>query len=116
MPTATAAPPLAALFDVSTVQTVSVIIIGVLVLLAVAALFIITKIVSKVITIALVLALAVAVYIERDHLAECPKTCACSFFGIKLKIPDEDLAQKCQDAVSIGPLESRSVSLQVVRQ
>ena len=107
---ATATSPLAAILDVGAVQTVSVIIIGVLVLLAVAALFIVRKIVSKVITIALVLALAVAVYVERDHLAECPKTCACSFFGLKLKIPDEELAQKCQDAVSIGPVELRPVS------
>ncbi|PRZ32766.1 hypothetical protein CLV47_12640 [Antricoccus suffuscus] len=110
MPIATVSNPLAATFDVSTVQTVSVIIIGVLVLLAVAALFIVRKIVSKVITIALVLALAVAVYIERDNLAECPKTCACSFFGLKLKIPDDSLAQKCKSAVSLGPIELQSLS------
>lgn len=110
MPIATALHPLAATFDVTTVQTVSVIIIGVLVLLAVAALFIISKIVSKVIAIVLVLVLAVAVYVERDQLSQCPKTCACSFFGLKLKIPNEDLAQKCKSAVSLGPVELGSLS------
>ncbi len=110
MPIATDSSALAATFDVSTVEAVSVIIIGVLVLLAVAALFIVKKVISKVITIALVLVLGVAVYIERDQLAQCPKTCACSFFGLKLKIPDDALAQKCRSAVSLGPLESRSLS------
>ncbi len=113
MPIASNSAPLAATFDVSTVQTVSVIIIGVLVLLAVAALFIVKKIVSKVVTIALVLALGVAVYIERDQLAQCPKTCACSFFGMKLKIPNDTLAQKCKSAVSLGPTEFRSLSVVV---
>lgn len=111
MPIATVTSPLAATFDVNTVQTVSVIIIGVLVLLAVAALFIIKKIVSKVITIALVLALGIAVYVERDQLAQCPKTCACSFFGLKLKIPNDDLAQKCKSAVSLGDLDKVDPSL-----
>ena len=110
MLTTTSAAPIAATFGVSTAQTVGVIIVGVLVLIAVAALFIIKKIASKVITVALVLILAAAVYVQRDQLSECPKTCECSFFGLKLKIPDTDLSKKCKDAVSLGILEQRSAT------
>lgn len=76
--------------DLNTVKTVSVIVIGVLVLLAVLAAAVISKIVAKVIVIVLVLGLAVAVYWQRDELSDCVRDCSCTFFGQTVEIPQND--------------------------
>ena len=85
--------------DIDTVKTVAVIVIGVLVLLAVAMAFLVRKVVTKALTVLVLLALAVAVYLQRDSLATCAKTCACSFFGAKVQISDPVLAAKCKSLV-----------------
>lgn len=77
--------------DINTIKTVSIIVIGVLVLLAILAATIIRKVVTKLITIALVLGLAVAVYWQRDELTSCVQDCQCTFFGQEVEIPQNDL-------------------------
>lgn len=91
-----------AALDVDTVKTVGVIGIGVLILLAVAFAFLIQKVIVRLAAIVIVLSLAAAIYVQRDNLADCPQTCSCSFFGLKLQIPDNDLAAKCKDVVSMA--------------
>lgn len=77
--------------DLNTVQTVSIIAIGVLVLLAVLAATIISKVVMKLITVAIMLGLAVAVYWQRDGLSSCVQDCRCTFFGQEIEIPQNEL-------------------------
>lgn len=86
--------------DVATAQTVALILVGVLILVAVAALFLIRKIIAKLFIFGLVVALGVAVYTQRSELSQCPKTCSCSFFGYQLHISDPTLSDACRGAVS----------------
>lgn len=77
--------------DLNTVKTVSIIVIGVLVLIAILAATIIRKILTKVIAIVIVLGLAVAVYWQRDELSNCVQNCQCTFFGQQVEIPENNL-------------------------
>ncbi|WP_134323818.1 hypothetical protein [Cumulibacter soli] len=77
--------------DINTVKTVSIIVIGVLILLAILAATIIRKILGKVITVVIVLGLAVAIYWQRDSLTNCAQECQCTFFGQTVEIPENDL-------------------------
>jgi hypothetical protein len=86
--------------DVATTETASLVVLGVLVLLAVAALFFITKFFVKLVVIAAIIFLGVAVYDQRAELADCPRTCACSFFGYELEIGAERVDAACRDIVS----------------
>lgn len=97
--------PLALDVTVDTVKTVGVIIIGVMVLLAVAFAVLAKAVLTKILSVVIVLAIAVAVFVQRDNLSQCPQTCECRFFGLELTIPNNDLAAKCKDAVSLGRLD-----------
>jgi hypothetical protein len=77
--------------DLNTVNTVSIIVIGVLVLLAILAAAIFSKIITKLIAVVIVLGLAVAVYWQRDELTGCVQDCQCTFFGQEVEIPQNDL-------------------------
>lgn len=94
---------------IDTVKTVGVIIIGVMVLLAVAFAVLVKAVLTKILSVVIVLAIAVAVFLQRDNLSQCPQTCECRFFGIGLKIPDNDLAAQCKGAVSLGPIDRITV-------
>ncbi|MEO6957595.1 MAG: hypothetical protein ABI137_12695 [Antricoccus sp.] len=93
-----AAVPLA--LDLTTAKITSWAIIAVLVLIALGVLFVVRAVLTKVISVVLIFIFASAIYIQRDNLAACPKTCECTFFGIHLKIPDAQLADKCTVAVT----------------
>ena len=86
--------------DVATTETASLVVLGVLALVAVAVVVLFTKIASKVIAVAVIVALGVVVYSQRAALADCPVTCACSFFGYELEIGDETIDNACRDVVS----------------
>lgn len=86
--------------ELTTAKTVSWVVIAVLVLLALGVLIVVRAVITKVISVVLIVIFASAIYIQRDNLAECPKTCECTFFGIHLKIPDQQLADKCTQAVT----------------
>ena len=73
------------------VKTVSIIVIGALVLLAILAATTTTKIFTKLVTVVLVLGLAVAVYWQRDEVSSCVQTGQCTFFGQDVEIPQNDV-------------------------
>lgn len=86
--------------DVATTQTASLIGLGVLVLLAVAVLLLVTKVFAKLVVVGLIVVLGVTVFNQRAELAECPRTCACSFFGYELEIGAQSVDNACRDIVS----------------
>lgn len=69
-------------------------------LLAVAVLVLISKVLVKLVVVAVIVVLAGAVYSQRAELADCPRTCSCSFFGYSLEIGSETVNDACQDVVS----------------
>lgn len=77
--------------DPNMVNTVSIIVIGVLVLVAVLAVVIISKIFTKLLTVVIVLGLAAVVYWQRDEVSNCVQTGQCTFFGQEVEIPENDL-------------------------
>lgn len=83
-------------FDINTVQTVSLIVIGVLVLLAILFAVVISKVLTKLVMIVIVLGLAVAVWWQRDQLSECAQTCQCTFFGQEVTLPESEFTQCAQ--------------------
>lgn len=86
--------------DVSTMETTSLVVLGVLVLLAVAVLLLISKFIVKSLVVGLIVAFGIAIYSQRAELASCPQTCACSFFGYELEIGSDSVDAACQDVVS----------------
>lgn len=73
--------------DSEVLQDVSV---GVLVALAVGALLVlrfVTKLVTRLVALALIAAVGVGVWLERDDLGECAETCECSVFGQDVEVP-----------------------------
>lgn len=82
--------------DINTVQTVSLIVIGVLVLLAILFAAIITKMITKLVMITAVLVLAGLVWWQRDQLTECAQTCQCTFFGQEVILPESEFTQCAQ--------------------
>ncbi len=86
--------------DVATTETMSLVVLGVLVLLVVAALLLVSKVFVKLVVVGLIVTVGVAVHSQRAELAECPRTCACSFFGYELEIGPEVVHNACQDVVS----------------
>ncbi len=86
--------------DVATTETASLIVLGVLVLLAVGVLLLVTKVFAKLVVVGLIVVLGVAIYSQRTELAECPRTCACSFFGYELEIGADSVDDACRDVVS----------------
>lgn len=86
--------------DVATADTASLIGLGVLALIALAVLLLVGKLFAKVAIVAVIVVLAIAVWNQRAELADCPRTCACSFFGYELEIGDPTVNDVCQDVVS----------------
>lgn len=81
--------------DVETIKTVSLIVIGVLILLAVLSAVVIKAIVGKLIALVVIIALAVAVWVQRDNLTNCVQSCQCTFFGFEVEIPQQVKDQYC---------------------
>ncbi len=86
--------------DVSTMETTSLVVLGILVLMAVAVLLLISKFIVKILVVGVIVALGIAVWSQRAELADCPQTCACSFFGYDLEIGSDSVDAACQDIVS----------------
>lgn len=86
--------------DVATTETASLVALGVLALLAVAVLILISKVFVKLVAVGVIVALGIALYSQRAELADCPRTCACSFFGYELEIGADRINEACQDIVS----------------
>lgn len=86
--------------DVATTETASLVVLGVLVLLAVGVVLLISKFFVKLVVVGLIVVVGIAVYSQRAQLAECPRTCACSFFGYELEIGPDRVNEACQDLVS----------------
>ena len=86
--------------DVATTETGSLIVLGILLLLAVAVLLLVGKVFVKLVVVGLIVALGFAVYSQRADLADCPRTCACSFFGYELEISEETVDNACREIVS----------------
>lgn len=86
--------------DVSTADTASWISLGVLALVAVAVLLLVGRFFAKILVVGLIAVLAVAVWTQRAQLADCPRTCACSFFGQPLEIGDPTVNDICQDVLT----------------
>lgn len=86
--------------DVSTMETASLVVLGVLVLLALAVLLLISKFIVKILVVGVILALGIAIFSQRAELASCPQTCSCSFFGYELEIGSDTVNAACQDVVS----------------
>ncbi len=85
--------------SVGTADVMSWIALAALVLLAVAVVALIGKVLVKFVVVALIVVLAVAVWNQRSALAECPKTCSCSFFGYHLELPGGSVNDACQQIV-----------------
>lgn len=83
--------------DVATADTASWIGLGVLALLAVAAILLVTKFFAKVVVVAIIATLAIAIWTQRADLAACPRTCDCSVFGYQLEIGDASIDGACRD-------------------
>lgn len=86
--------------DVATADTASLIGLGVLALIALAVLLLVGKVFAKLVIVALIVVLGVAVWNQRAELADCPRTCSCSFFGYELEIGAPTVDDLCQDVVS----------------
>ncbi len=86
--------------DVTTTKTVALFGLAVLVLIALAVIFIVRKIVVKLVVLVLVVAVGAAVWSQREGLADCPRTCSCSFFGYHIQLDDPTLNQACLDVVN----------------
>lgn len=86
--------------DVATADTASLIGLGVLVLIALAVVLLVGKLFAKLVIVGLIAVVAIAVWSQRAELADCPRTCSCSFFGHPLEIGDPTVNDVCQDAVS----------------
>lgn len=77
--------------DVGTIETVGLIGIGVLILLAILFAVIIKKIIGKLIAVVILVGLAVAVYLQRDNIQNCEPGTTCTFFGVDVEVPDPNL-------------------------
>jgi hypothetical protein len=86
--------------DVGTADTASLIGLGVLALIALAVLLLVGKLFAKLVIVAVIVVLGVAVWNQRAELADCPRTCSCSFFGYQLEIAQPTVDGLCQDVVS----------------
>ena len=84
---------------VGTADVMSWIVLVVLALLAVAVVALIGKFLVKFVVLALIVVLVVAVWNQRSALAECPKTCSCSFFGYHLALPAGSADDTCRQIV-----------------
>ena len=74
--------------DVGTIETVGLIGVGVLILLAILFAVLIKKIVGKLIAVVLLVGLAVAVYLQRDNIQDCEPGTTCTFFGVDVEVPE----------------------------
>ena len=81
--------------DIETDNTVSLIVVGVLILLAILSAVVIKAIVGKLIALVIILGLAVVVWVQRDNLTSCVQDCQCTFFGVEVEIPQQVQDQYC---------------------
>ncbi|GAB3293079.1 hypothetical protein EK0264_12005 [Epidermidibacterium keratini] len=74
--------------DLGAIQTIGLIALGVLLLLAILFAVIIKKIVGKIIAVVILVGLAVAIYSQRGNLQSCEPGTTCTFFGVDVDVPD----------------------------
>ncbi len=85
--------------DVATTRTMSVVLMVVLALIAVAVVLLIGKFLLRVAVVAVLVLLGIAVYDQRAELTTCPQTCSCSFFGYQLEMGSNTINDACRNIV-----------------
>lgn len=81
--------------DPETLRTVALVVLAVLVFAALWVLRTVQKVMTRLLLLGLCVVLGVGVWLQRDELGECRRTCACQLFFQDVEVPERGDGLAC---------------------